>query len=73
MAADEQFSSSTEQKHTHFVKWAKERGVAINGVKPARIPHKGMGVVATRPLMVNALESNYGSHSNLELERRSDR
>jgi hypothetical protein len=60
--ADEQFLNSSalglEQQHTNLIEWAKELGVTINGVKPARLPNKGMGVIATRPLKVNALESN---------------
>jgi hypothetical protein len=54
--ADEQFLNSSalelEQKHTDLIEWAKECGVAINGIKPARLPHKGIGILATRPLKV---------------------
>ena len=39
-----------EDKHRIFTNWAKERGVQINGVKPARIPGRGLGLVATRNL-----------------------
>lgn len=59
--ADEQFNSSAlglEKIHANLMEWAKERGVTINGVQPARLPHKGMGVIATRPLKVHTLESN---------------
>ncbi|KAK3328193.1 hypothetical protein B0T19DRAFT_184549 [Cercophora scortea] len=33
-----------------LLRWGKEKGVKLNGVKPTRIPGQGMGVVATRRL-----------------------
>ena len=60
---DEHFLSSLslelEQKHVDLIEWAKERAVIINGVKPAHLPHKGVGIIATRPLKVDTSESNW--------------
>jgi len=57
--ADEQFLNSStlglEKKHANLIEWVKKRGVKINGVKPAPLPHKGMGIIATRPLKVDTL------------------
>ncbi|KAK3685221.1 hypothetical protein B0T22DRAFT_409442 [Podospora appendiculata] len=33
-----------------LLRWGKEQGVKLNGVKPTRIPGQGIGVVATRRL-----------------------
>jgi hypothetical protein len=72
--ADEHILNSSalglEQKHADLVEWAKERGVTINGIKPERLPHKGIGIVATRPLKVYAIEFNQTLRSNLKSERR---
>ena len=35
-------------KHGLFTQWAKDRGVEINGVKPARLPGRGLGLVTTK-------------------------
>jgi len=75
--AEKLFSNSSalelEQKHTDLIQWAKECGVTINGIKPARLPHKGIGILATRPLKVDALDLNQIHHSNLQSERRGGR
>lgn len=60
--AEQQFLNSSglglEQKHANLIEWAKERGVTINGVKPARLSQKGIGVIATRPLKVSVVDSS---------------
>ncbi|KAI1120280.1 hypothetical protein F5Y10DRAFT_258733 [Nemania abortiva] len=33
-----------------FILWAESKGVQIHGIKPARIPTRGVGVIATREL-----------------------
>jgi len=44
-----------DAKHAAFTEWAEEQGVAINGVKPAVLPGKGIGIVATQALKVGTL------------------
>jgi len=41
------------EEHTLFVEWAKEHGVEINGVAPARFKGRGMGIVAARDIKVS--------------------
>ncbi|MCJ1367693.1 hypothetical protein MMC16_006827 [Acarospora aff. strigata] len=41
---------SPEEKHDIFTKWAKNHGVRINGVAPARFAGRGLGIAATRPI-----------------------
>jgi hypothetical protein len=33
-------------------RWAKDKGVELNGIKPQRIPGRGIGIIATRRLKV---------------------
>ncbi|KAK7537217.1 uncharacterized protein J3D65DRAFT_553925 [Phyllosticta citribraziliensis] len=40
--------ASPGPEHDAFIAWAQARGVTINGVAPARLPGRGLGVVATR-------------------------
>ncbi|KAK8204772.1 hypothetical protein IWZ00DRAFT_85305 [Phyllosticta capitalensis] len=40
--------ASPGPEHDAFIAWAQDRGVRINGVAPARLPGRGLGVVATR-------------------------
>ena len=41
-----------DPKHEAFTIWAKEQGVKVNGVAPAKLTGKGFGIVATRRLKV---------------------
>ncbi|KAL0261893.1 hypothetical protein SLS55_003326 [Diplodia seriata] len=42
---------SPEPEHERFISWAREQlGVTIDGVTPARLPGRGLGVLATKPL-----------------------
>jgi hypothetical protein len=41
------------QKHEAFTGWAEEQGVVINGVAPAEVDGKGVGIVATKRLKVS--------------------
>lgn len=41
---------SGDDKHARFTQWAKEQGVEIHGVRPARIPDRGLGLVTTKQL-----------------------
>ncbi|KAK0661515.1 Ribosomal lysine N-methyltransferase 2 [Lasiodiplodia hormozganensis] len=42
---------SPEAEHERFISWAKDQlGVTIDGVTPARLPGRGLGVLATKPL-----------------------
>ena len=36
----------------NLVRWAKDKGVVLNGIKPQKISGRGLGVVATRKLKV---------------------
>ena len=38
--------------HEQCVQWARSRGVKLNGVAPATIPDRGIGIVATRRIEV---------------------
>ncbi|SLM38471.1 SET domain [Lasallia pustulata] len=42
--------SPAGKKHEVFTAWAKEQGVKINAVGPARIRGRGLGIVATRKI-----------------------
>lgn len=33
-------------QHEEFTAWAREQGVEINGVEPAKFPGRGLGVIA---------------------------
>jgi hypothetical protein len=35
-----------------FTQWAIEQGIQINGIKPAKLPGKGVGIIATKALKV---------------------
>ncbi|GME35689.1 set domain-containing protein [Neofusicoccum parvum] len=38
-------------EHERFISWAKDQlGVTIDGVTPAKLPGRGLGVLATKPL-----------------------
>lgn len=45
-----QISSSENDKHDIFTRWAKEQGIQINGIKASKIPDKGVGIVAVKDL-----------------------
>lgn len=59
-----------DPKHEAFTTWAKERGVTINGVAPAKLPGKGFGIVATRQLKVSqsAEQINRPKHSSVPVQ-----
>jgi len=40
------------EKHEAFTRWAVERGVKINGIKPYRFEGKGLGIIAEKRLVV---------------------
>ncbi|KAK3696763.1 hypothetical protein LTR37_017787 [Vermiconidia calcicola] len=42
--------SAEDDKHTTFTNWAVNHGVEINGVKPASIPDRGVGLLTTKPV-----------------------
>lgn len=44
--------SSPGEQHTAFMKWAITQNIGINGVEPARIPGRGLGMIATRDIQV---------------------
>ena len=40
------------EEHARFISWAKNNGVEINGVAPAKFVGRGIGIVAARDLKV---------------------
>lgn len=36
------------EKHELFTEWSKEHGVEINGIKPAKLPGRGLGLLTTK-------------------------
>ncbi|PSN70339.1 SET domain-containing protein [Corynespora cassiicola Philippines] len=38
------------EEHDRFIEWAKEHGVSIDGIAPARFVDRGMGIVAAKDL-----------------------
>jgi len=43
---------SLHPRHIEFMKWAKERGIEVNGIELARLEGCGTGIIATRALKV---------------------
>lgn len=43
------------EQHTAFMQWAIAQGVKVNGVEPARIPGRGLGMIAIRDVQVRIL------------------
>jgi hypothetical protein len=41
---------SLGEDHIAFIKWSKAQGVKINGIAPANIPDRRLGMVATRKI-----------------------
>lgn len=44
--------SPLEARHEEFTAWAKQQGIQVNGVGPARILGHGLGIVAQRRIEV---------------------
>lgn len=44
--------ASPGSQHENFTVWAKEQGVKIHGVTPARTANRGLGIVAQRRIEV---------------------
>jgi len=40
--------------HEEFTKWATERGVTINGIRPHRFEGRGLGIIAEEGFEVRA-------------------
>ena len=49
--------SSPGPKHEQFTTWAKNQGVRINGVGPAKISGSGLGIIAQRRIEVSDLQA----------------
>ena len=39
-------------QHEKCIKWARDQGVVINGIEPARMKGRGLGIVAQRQIEV---------------------
>lgn len=48
----DQTKLSKMEAYEELLIWAKDKGIVLNGVEPRRIPGRGMGIVATKPLKV---------------------
>ena len=44
-------------EHEQFTAWAKNQGVRINGVGPAKISGSGLGIIAQRRIEVSGLQA----------------
>lgn len=44
-------------EHDQFTAWAKNQGVRINGVGPAKISGSGLGIIAQRRVEVSRLQA----------------
>lgn len=53
MSSHGQSPTSTGSEHEAFTAWSRERGVTISAVLAARIPGRGLGIVAERRIEVN--------------------
>ena len=42
-----------DEKHELFTQWAKGHSVEINGVKPAKLPGRGLGLVTTQKIKMD--------------------
>jgi hypothetical protein len=51
------------EQHTAFMQWAIAQGVKVNGVEPAKIPGRGLGMIATRDIQVRILAIYAPFHS----------
>ena len=49
----------TEAHHWRFIEWAKKSGIMVNGVGPAKIPGRGIGIIAERPIQVHIYQGVY--------------
>ncbi|KAK3693789.1 hypothetical protein B0T22DRAFT_496444 [Podospora appendiculata] len=39
--------------YKNLLRWAKDKGVVLNGIEPRKLPNRGIGIVATKPLQEN--------------------
>ena len=53
-------------EHELFTAWAKERGVWINGVGPAKLPGRGLGIVALQHIKVQVSEPSESPLAEVE-------
>lgn len=54
---DMAMSSPPGPEHEQFTTWAKNQGVRINGVGPAKISGSGLGIIAQRRIEVSGLQA----------------
>jgi len=38
--------------YEELLRWATDQGIEIHGIEPQRIPGRGIGIVATKPIKV---------------------
>lgn len=44
--------------HDRFARWAKDQGIQVNGVRPAKTPNGGLGIIANRNIKVFSLRAD---------------
>ena len=49
-SSSEENIQNGDNKHTMFTEWAQNRGIDINGIKPAKLPGRGLGLLTTRAI-----------------------
>ena len=52
-------TSSLEPQYEEFTAWVKQQGVKVNGVMPAKLPERGIGIVAQRHIEVSGTYRQY--------------
>lgn len=45
-------ASVPDSGYNRFIRWAKDQGIKINGVRPAKTPNGGLGIIADRNIKV---------------------
>ena len=47
--------TSAGPQHERFTKWAREQNIRINGVGPAQVSGRGLGIIAQRRIEVDEI------------------
>lgn len=53
-------ASVPESSHARFTLWTKDQGIKVNGVRPAKTPNGGLGIVANRAIKVFYFKAGEG-------------
>lgn len=47
--------TSPGPQHERFIQWAREQNIRINGVGPAQVSGRGLGIIAQRRIEVDEI------------------